>query len=165
MLAVTALPVNAQVDDITVYNNNYSDPLHPLCKRRIEVSKDGKTFHYSGTAVGPKGDPVLRGCSKDEIREYKLRFGAFDGEILDNGRISAGDGIHEGIWEPAGSVSTTLGYEDKDGIRWNDGNKWIVENKPLSTKVGEVITFSYIGFSLLAGANELLKRGLAKSQD
>jgi hypothetical protein len=69
------------------------------------------------------------------------------------------------VWEPARSTTTLLGYEDVDGIRWNDGNKWIVQEKPLSTKVGEVITFSYIGFSVLAGGSELLKRALAKQDD
>ena len=138
MFAAMNLPVNAQGIDPFVYNNNYSDPYHPMCKRRIEVSPDGKTFHYSGTAVGPKDDPALRGCSKNEIREYKLRFGSFDGYILDDGRISAGDSVHEGVWEPAGSASTTLGHENEDGIRWNDGNKWVVEEKSSSTKVGEI---------------------------
>jgi hypothetical protein len=166
--------VAAKNEDPSVYNHEYADPLHPLCKRRIDVSPDGKTFHYSGTAVGPKNDDddlafnndPRRGCSKDEIREYKLRFGSSNGIVLDDGRISAGDNnLHEGVWEPARSASTMLGYEDVDGIRWNDGNKWIVQEKPLSTKVGELITFSYIGFSLLAGGSELLKRALAKQDD
>ena len=68
--------------------------------------------HYTGTAVGPKGDPVLRGCSAEEQAKYTLRRGAFDAMISPtDGAISAGDGVHEGVWE-------------KDGIRWNDGNKW-----------------------------------------
>ena len=110
-----------------IFNHEYADPLHPYCDRKIRVSADGKRFHYSGTAVGPKGDTVLRGCSPEEVKKYKLREGAFDGDIVveANGRfgISAGDGIHEGIWEPKDTAATNLGYEDVDGIRWNDGNK------------------------------------------
>ncbi len=113
--------------DPFIYTNEYDDPLHPLCERRIKVAQDGKTFHYSGTAVGPKGDPILRGCTEEEIQKYKLRQGSFDGYILDDGKISAGDGIHEGVWEPAGSVSSDIPFSFVDGIRWNDGNKWTVK--------------------------------------
>lgn len=124
-------PAAYAIDNPFVYSNDYADPFHPLCERRIVVAPDGRTFQYSGTAVGPKDDPVRRGCSPEEIEKYQLRRGAFTGFILDNGkRISAGDGIHEGYWEPAGSLKTrTLGYEDVDGIRWNDGNKWVVIKK------------------------------------
>ena len=118
----------------TIFNHEYADPFHPLCKRKIEVNPDGKTFHYSGTAVGPKDDPVRRGCSADEIEKYGLRQGAFDGEVLSGNRISAGDGVHEGVWEPANSASTNLGFEAVDGVRWNDGNKWtVVENTVAGT--------------------------------
>jgi hypothetical protein len=126
LLLSAALAFPALAFDASIYTNDYGDPFHPLCKRRIEVSTDGGSFRYSGTAVGPKDDPVRRGCSAEEIEKYTLRQGAFDGLILDNGKISAGDGIHEGVWEPAGTATTTLGYEDVDGIRWNDGNKWFV---------------------------------------
>lgn len=163
-------PVNAL--DAQVYNHEYADPLHPFCQRKIEVATDGKTFHYSGTAVGPKDDTVLRGCSRPEVEQFGLRQGAFDGQILDNGRISAGDGIHEGIWEPKTKTTTTSSkYEDADGIRWNDGNKWIVKSqslvrkesggknvvtvKGLGTIVGEYIFLAYIGFSTLAGVKGL----------
>ena len=141
--------------DLNVFAHDYDDPLHPLCRRHITIlnTKDG-SFRYDGTAVGPKGadSTVLRGCSKEEIKTYGLRTGTFTGNIVDN-TISAGDGIHEGVWEPAGSVvgDVTIKYTNVDGIRWNDGNKWIVKQKPLATKVGEFIFLSYIGFSLLAG--------------
>jgi hypothetical protein len=128
--SLAVLPAHAV--NPSIFTNDYSDPFHPLCERHIQVDDGGKTFHYSGTAVGPKDDPVLRGCSPEEIIKYKLRQGAFDGFIVSNNgqRISAGDGIHEGVWEPAGSVKTSnLGYEDVDGIRWNDGNKWVVLKK------------------------------------
>lgn len=125
--ALLFLPLqSSHAVDASVFTNDYGDPLHPLCERHIQVSKDVKTFHYSGTAVGPKNDPVLRGCSPEEIRKFGLQQGAFDGVILSNNKISAGDGIHEGKWEPANTATTKLGYEDVDGIRWNDGNKWFV---------------------------------------
>jgi hypothetical protein len=167
-LAITASAIlPAYAVDAQIFTNDYADPFHPLCQRHVEVFKDGKSFHYSGTAVGPKGDTVLRGCSAQEIKDFGLRKGAFDGIILSDNRISAGDDIHEGVWEPANSASTTLGYEDVDGIRWNDGNKWIVksqsiakvkgdkyvvESKSGATRVGEAIFLAYIGFSTLAGA-------------
>lgn len=141
---------------VSVFNHVYDDPLHPLCLRKIEVNQDGKTFHYSGTAVGPKDDPVLRGCSYQEQKEFGLRRGAFDGEVFlllpDGLKISAGDGIHEGVWEPAAnSVSKYSDYKDLDGIRWNDGNKWVVKNTPLANLFGEGFFLTYIGVSLLAG--------------
>jgi hypothetical protein len=145
--------------EASVYTNDYSDPFYPLCKRHVQVAPDGKTFHYSGTVVGPKDDPVRRGCSPPEIREFGLRNGAFDGEILPDGRISAGDGIHEGVWEAAGSATgTNLGNENVDGIRWNDGNKWVVKPKSLATEAFKWFFLTYIGVSTLAGMNEMVKR-------
>ena len=132
--ALLLVPVSpSHAVDPSIFTNDYGDPFHPLCERHIQVSPDGKTFHYSGTAVGPKNDPVLRGCTPEEIQEFRLRKGAFDGEILAGNRISAGDGIHEGVWEPAKTAKTKLGYEDVDGIRWNDGNKWFVLTKEKSS--------------------------------
>lgn len=148
-----AYPAHAAFD-ASIFTNKYGDPLHPMCKRQIVVSGDGKSFQYSGTAVGPKNDPVLRGCTIPEIQKYKLRKGSFDGVILDGGtKISAGDGIHEGVWEPAGSAAKTsnLGYENVDGIRWNDGNKWFVIERKKPSVAGDVLVFSYIGASGLAG--------------
>jgi hypothetical protein len=156
LTGLIALPANA-IADSSVYTNDYSDPFHPLCKRHIQVvggAEGGKSFRYWGTAVGPKNDPIERGCSPAEIREFGLRQGKFEGTITAENKISAGDGIHEGVWEPASSATTNLGYEDVDGIRWNDGNKWVVkENK--NKFIGEVIFYSYIGFSTLAGAKGL----------
>lgn len=150
-------------EDVTVLNHQYSDPLHPHCRRTIQVDKDGKTFHYSGTAVGLKDDPVLRGCSPAEIKKYGLRTGSFDGQIVMPGlRLSVGDGIHEGKWEPANSVTTpSLQFKAVDGIRWNDGNKWIVKDvasKPLTTVIGEWIFLAYIGFSTLAGVKGVVDK-------
>ena len=138
--------------DPSVYSHDYADPLHPLCKRRVTVLEDGKTFKYRGTRVGATESEVLRGCSKQEIKEYGLFVGQFQGEILDNGRISAGDGVHEGVWEPAGSVSADVPFASVDGIRWNDGNKWTVLTKGTGKKLGEGLTYAYIGLSTLAGA-------------
>lgn len=128
---------------LSVFTNDYSDPLHLLCERHVKVSSDGKTFHFSGT----QGKP---GCTPDEIKEFGISKKTFDG-FVDGTKISAGDGIHEGVWEPANSATTKMGYEDSDGIRWEDGNKWIVKQKSLGTKIGETIFLAYIGFSTLAG--------------
>lgn len=126
MIALSSASPALAAGDPKVFNGDYADPFHPLCERHIEVSADGKSFHYSGTAVGPKGDPVLRGCSAEEQKLYGLRKGAFDGQIIDGYRVSVGDGIHEGVWEEAGAaVSPELTGRDADGIRWNDGNKWV----------------------------------------
>lgn len=155
-------------DAASIFTNDYSDPLHPQCRRHIEVNADGKSFHYSGTAVGSEEDPVLRGCSSKEIKEFGIRRGAFDGIILEGNKISVGDGIHEGVWEPSGTATTNLGYEDVDGIRWKDGNKWIVKEKSTATQVGEIITFAYIGFSLLAGVKgvyNMYEKKMAESLD
>jgi len=97
----------------------------------------------------------LRGCSPSEIKEFGIRRGQFDGVILDNGKISAGDGVHEGLWEPAFSVSRGQPYEDMDGIRWNDGNKWTVIEKSLALQAGEFLFGAYITFSLAAGVKGL----------
>jgi len=118
-----------------VLSTEYADPLHPYCRRRIEVASSGKTFRYIGTSVvGPKDDSVLRGCSPEEQQKFKLKSGEFKGRILLNPNentlvVSAGDGIHEGVWEPKNTARTKLGYEDLDGIRWQDGNKWVVQSQ------------------------------------
>jgi len=98
---VTACSLPCQALDPSIYSGDYADPFHPLCERHIRVEEGSNVFHYSGTAVGSKDDSVKRGCSPFEIKQYGLRKGAFDGVILENGNLSAGDGIHEGIWEPS----------------------------------------------------------------
>ena len=174
---IVVSPAFAAAADASVFNNEYADPLHPFCDRKIEVAPDGQSFHYSSTDTGskeetttttPQGESsVRRGCSPQEIKLYTLREGSFDGKILDNNRISVGDGIHEGVWEPKDTADTHLGLEDVDGIRWNDGNKWIVKSqsrvlktndgtyvvtkKPMSVVIGEFIFYSYLGASTLAG--------------
>ena len=148
---ITTESTSVATFDPAIMTNDYSDPFHPFCKRHIQIARDVRSFSYWGTAA--KGEDVIgRGCSPKEAQEYGIRKGAFNGQILQPGnRISAGDGIHEGVWEPAGTATTTLGYEDVDGIRWNDGNKWIVKQKSQATRIGEVIFWSYLGFSSLAG--------------
>eukprot|EP00978_Attheya_sp_CCMP212_P024712 scaffold78136_cov53-Attheya_sp.AAC.4 len=161
-------PVNAVAAsfDPSLFNGDYEDPFHPLCERHIDVSADKKSFHYSGTGVGPKSETsVLRGCSAEEQEKYGSRKGAFDGDIEDGNKISAGDGIHEGVWEPAGTIlDDKLTGIDRDGIRWNDGNKW-VKTSPASNgmdnmgeNAGKAFFLAYVGFSLLAGFKELAKR-------
>jgi hypothetical protein len=190
---IAVLPSQATDTAVTaamVFNNVFADPLHPLCERKIEVAKDGTTFHYSGTAVGGLKDDdttgVLLGCSQAEIKQYTLRQDAFDGLVLDGGkRISlAADGIiQDGVWEKAKNTAdtTNLGYEDVDGIRWNDGNKWIVQSqsivkknsegknevikKPMSTVIGEFVIFSYITFSGLAGVKGIVDAYKRKQQE
>lgn len=73
----TALVVSSsfpvQAFDSSVCSNNYDDPLHPMCLRRIEVSKSSPNlFHCAGTAVGSEGDKVLHGCSSKEIQEFAI---------------------------------------------------------------------------------------------
>lgn len=135
----------------SVFNHEYSDPLHPLCKRKIEVNGNGRTFHYDGTGVkSPPGE--LRGCTPKEIAEFGSRKSAFDGEILPGNRITAGDGVHEGVWEPADSKTGSLGYKDRDGIRWNDGNKWVVNDRKGPEKTaGALIAYAWLGLSAFAG--------------
>jgi hypothetical protein len=151
-----------------LWTGEYSDPQHPHCRRTIQVDKkDGTTIHFSGTQVGSSNDDPtttttisLRGCSPNEIQKFGgLRTERIDGQILPSGslKLNIGHGIKEGVWEPANSVMVDdphLQFKEVDGIRWNDGTKWIVKNdvpKPLSTVIGEWIFLAYIGFSTLAG--------------
>lgn len=142
----------------SIFNHDYSDPMHPFCKRKIEVNTDGTTFHYDGTGVkSPPGE--LRGCTPEEIAEFGSRKSAFDGEILSGNRITAGDGVHEGVWEPAGSRTGSLGYEDRDGIRWNDGNKWVVsDGKGPEKTAGALIAYAWLGLSAFAGVKGITDR-------
>ena len=107
------------------FQAEYSDQLHPMCERKISVEKLEKRYiaHFSGTDVGPKGigDKVYLTCEPSNIDKYKLREWTFDGEIVGD-RISVGDGIHEGRWNPYSKESPNPWA----GIRWKDGNRWIV---------------------------------------
>ena len=153
MTFAIAFPAMAADFDSKIFSGNYDDPLHPQCRRQIQVNAAGTTFHFSGDSVGPLNDSVIRGCSPKEIKEYGGRQKlSLDGTISGN-IIKADDSSLQGVWEPAGSAPTEFG--DVDGIRWNDGNKWIVKEKTAVVKAGEFITFSYIGVSLLAGVNGL----------
>lgn len=163
LAASLALPAHATTTvNSAVYTHDYADPLHPQCQRHIQVDSGSNTFRYWGTAVGPQNDVVLRGCSPQEIHDYGIRRGKFSGVVTADGRLSAGDGVHEGVWEPAGSLadasssSSNLKNTNVDGIRWNDGNKWIVEETGKGPKlVGQVIFYSYLGLSTLAGIKGL----------
>ena len=109
----------------TQFQAEYSDQLHPICKRKIAVEKVDKRYiaHFSGTDVGPKGigDKVFLTCEQENIDKYKLREWSFDGEITGD-QITVGDGIHEGRWNPYSKESP----DPWSGIRWKDGNRWIV---------------------------------------
>ena len=170
-------------DDGSVLNHDYADPMHPFCNRKIVANPDGKTFHYSGTrAVGPNENDndstqAMLGCSMEERKMFTILNEEFDGQISADNRLTVQGA--EGVWEPKNTAKTQLGFEDVDGIRWNDGNKWIVQSqsyiakdadgnavvtkKPLSVIVGEWIFYSYIGFSTLAGAKGLYD-GLQRKQ-
>lgn len=158
-IVLAAHALETTTPDVTILNHEYTDPLHPQCRRTINVDGSKMIFHYSGTTVGSRGkddDSDLRGCSPAEVKKYGIRGTSFDGTIQMPGlRLSAGDGIHEGQWEPANSVPRSdWQYRAVDGIRWQDGNKWIVKEevpKPLTTVIGEWIFLAYIGFSTLAG--------------
>ncbi|KAK7249999.1 hypothetical protein SO694_000056122 [Aureococcus anophagefferens] len=58
------------------------------------------------------------------IDKYKLREWAFDGEIKGD-EISAGDGVHEGRWNQPKKDSPN----PRTGIRWADGNRWILRRR------------------------------------
>jgi len=147
-----------------VFEREYSDPFHPECRRKIRVSGDGTRFHFEGTSLkNPPQDGILRGCSSDEIRRYGIRRGSFDGDVITDAnrmpKLDAHDGIHDGVWEPAGSVvDESIKYADVDGIRWKDGNKWIVKQEPVLTKVGEFVFLAYIGVSTFAGIKWLFEK-------
>ena len=143
----------------SVYSSSYDDPDHPFCKRRIDVTRDGKTFKYTGQAVGSRSLHTEAtkgvGCSSEEIKDYGgSRTFVVRGQITDSGRIVSTDegaGFKlDGIW-------------DSDGIQWNDGTKWTVngnseELSPEQT-AGKAFFLAYVGFSLLAGAKAVFVDG------
>jgi hypothetical protein len=150
----TSCLLPCQALDVSIYNQDYEDPLHPLCQRHIRVNSVANTFHYSGTdvfATATDGSGVKLGCSFQEQKEFGLQRTEFDGTFSSDGKISAGDGIHEGVWEPANSATTTLGFEDLDGIRWIDGNKWTVKSTSTATKIGGFVFYAYLTASTFAG--------------
>jgi hypothetical protein len=127
--------------EAVVFNHEYTDPIHPACIRKIVVKKDGKTVEYSGTYTGSKTDPVPRGCSYSEIKEYGIQRDKYIGQILPTGlQLDNGNGMHIGTWEEA-----------SNSITWDDGTKWTVKVKPLSLVIGEYFFLAYIGVSTLAG--------------
>lgn len=120
---------------VTRFEGEYADQLHPLCERRITVEAlDTKprryVAHLSGTDVGPRGigPLVVIACDQANIDKYKLREWAFDGEIKGD-EISAGDGVHEGRWNQPKKDSPN----PWTGIRWADGNRWILKEEAPKT--------------------------------
>ena len=140
------------------FEADYEDVLHPMCERHIRVERDpapggGWIAHYAGTDVGPEGigQSVKVACNDETISEghpsnhrgthavthcalvrcaelYKLRTVQFDARIsADGNSIDAGDGVHVGQFrtdQPSKEGGTW------SGIRWNDGNKWVVTDRP-----------------------------------
>jgi hypothetical protein len=117
------------------FEADYEDVLHPMCERHIRVERDpapggGWIAHYAGTDVGPEGigQSVKVACNDETIKLYKLRTVQFDARIsADGNSIDAGDGVHVGQFrtdQPSKEGGTW------SGIRWNDGNKWVVTDRP-----------------------------------
>ena len=118
------------------FEADYSDVLHPLCERHVRVDTTtqstapggggGWAAHFSGTDVGPPGigQKVSISCAEENIKRYSLREWEFNAKISADGqRIDAGDGVHVGEWrEQTPSRDGTTW----SGIRWVDGNKWVV---------------------------------------
>jgi hypothetical protein len=151
ILLCTQDVATAAAPEAYVFNHEYADPLHPDCKRKIQVNKVGTSFKYTGTIVGEKSDSILRGCTYEEIKEYGVRRETSEGAILPGNKLLFANDERIGFWEPGSSGSSNRPYIDVDGIRWSDDEKWIVKDKPLSTVIGEFIFLAYIGFSTLAG--------------
>ena len=77
--------------------------------------------------VGPAGiGPYVRiACDDENIKKYSLRAWTFDARISEDGKsIDAGDGIHVGKWH------SKTADQNWEGIRWADGNRWLVARPP-----------------------------------
>jgi hypothetical protein len=111
------------------FEGEYDDQLHPLCERKISVRVDNpgtKERKYwatiSGNDVGPVGigDKVYLPCSEKAKSQYPLRTFQFEASIAPDGQsVDAGDGVH------VGKLNSVKAGDDFDGIRWQDGNRWI----------------------------------------
>ena len=111
------------------FEGEYDDQLHPLCERKISVRVDNpgtKERKYwatiSGNDVGPVGigDKVYLPCDEKAKSLYASRTFSFEAIISPDGEaVDAGDGIHVGRYK-----SERRG-DDFDGIRWQDGNRWV----------------------------------------
>lgn len=114
------------------FTNEYNDMLHPGCDRRIVLDPTPSKIYgekvfsvtFTGTDVGPDGigSIVKLACTDETIEKYKLRSWSFEGRVNAAGLdVDAGDGVHVGRWhEPTEDQSWA-------GIRWTDGNRWIVK--------------------------------------
>ena len=117
------------------FEADYRDDLHPMCERHVRVERNsapggGWVAHFSGTDVGPPGigPVVMIACDEENIEKYKLRNWEFDARISDDGvRVDAKDGIHAGQWNEVQTDGDQPGWT---GIRWDDGNKWVVVPPP-----------------------------------
>jgi len=156
---VSACLFTASPSWASVFVNDYADPQHPLCQRTIEIQ--GDSVRLIGTETSSNG-----GCSREEVNEYGRR------EFTKNGRLTIKDGMSTlqfddrmGVWE-AKDLQNSQSYGKADGIRWNDGTKWIVKSqsqvkitkgqysiktKGRGSQAFAVIAFAYLGLSGLAG--------------
>ena len=137
---ILALPGFAEAQQ---FDADYADDLHPLCQRHVSVERvvtsnypEGRMVaHFAGTDVGPPGigAVVKIGCDEDSIKDAEskrsgLREWSFDAYIDGTGdNVDAGDNVHVGRWHPAIDEDPTASWE---GIRWKDGNRWVVISKP-----------------------------------
>lgn len=114
------------------FEADYEDAMHPSCERHIKVERTagpkGYVAHFSGTDVGPPGigQVVKVGCTEQEVTQYKLRRWEFDARISSDGNsVDADDGIHVGQWRSLDRDET----KPWEGIRWKDGNRWVVVDR------------------------------------
>lgn len=117
------------------FDAEYDDRLHRGCDRRIEVDptpvpygdgQRGYAVSFSGTDVGPKGiGPIVEiACTEETIAKYELRSWSFEGMVNEAGtEIDAGDGVHVGKWHASTEAQAW------EGIKWADGNRWVVKEK------------------------------------
>jgi len=88
-----------------------TDPNHPGCARLVA------TEGTSALVSGADGNP---GCPTGEGRPWKL-VGKIDGEnIFVDFSPKGGPKNLQGKWETSQPA----------GIRWPDGNKWVLEGRP-----------------------------------
>jgi len=166
------------------FNHDYADPQHPYCHRKIQVHSNGISFTFTGTLL-VDGTHALESCrsstpgADDEVSVVApvLRKDSFEGRIWREdatGRygVSTPEDEYWGIWEPAQS-SGNRDDNDEDpflqvnGIRWNNGNKWIVQSqaalipnpengsyqvipKPVMVTAQQDVFYGYVGLVTVA---------------
>ncbi|EOD04530.1 hypothetical protein EMIHUDRAFT_453850 [Emiliania huxleyi CCMP1516] len=108
---------------------------------------------FSGNDIGPPGvgNVVRASCDAESVSRYGLRDWSFEARISGDGeqarkraksegstrdiyhsvnaacrlpQVDAGDGVHVGRWHPRAADG-----EAWEGIRWKDGNRWLLEQQ------------------------------------